>query len=71
MQARGQRQALGISRVLLDLAMERVAPKVRVVFLFLYPLRLGLFVARRHVTRNRFTFFARFGAFQNDSFSHG
>jgi len=53
----------------LDLAMHRVAPKMRVILFFLHPLGLEFFVAGGHVARNGLIFFARFGAFQNDGVS--
>lgn len=57
---------------LLDLAVYRVAPEVRVVLFLLHPLSLGLLVAGAHVTGHGFTLLAGLRAFQCDYFAwHG
>lgn len=54
---------------LLDLFMQRVTLKMRIVFLFFDPPLLLLFVPGRHIARGRFTFCAGFGAFECDVFA--
>src|SRR5436190_1501848 len=55
---------------LLGLAMKRVFPQKRVVFLFLEPVRgaRAFLVSRGHVTRSRFAQRFGFGAFEGDNF---
>src|SRR4029077_2054594 len=55
---------------LLGFAMKRVLAQMRVVFLFLEPVRRArtLLVPRSHVTRHRFAQRFRFGAFEGDNF---
>jgi len=51
--------------------MQRVPLEKRIVLLLLDPLRDRLLVTLRQITRDRFTLFAGFGAFQGDNFLHG
>src|SRR5213083_112562 len=55
---------------LLGLAVQRVSPQKRIVFLFLEPIwrARALFISRGHVARRRFAEGFRFGAFQSDNF---
>src|SRR5438034_9026561 len=55
---------------LFSLAMKRVFPQKRIVFLFLEPVRRlrALLVPLGHVTRNGFTERFRFRAFEGDNF---
>src|SRR5437870_5670556 len=55
---------------LFGLAMKRVFPQKRIVFLFLEPVRRlrAFFVPRGHVTRDRFAERFRFGALKDDNF---
>src|ERR1700730_12350974 len=55
---------------LFGLAMKRVFPQERIVFLFLEPVRGArtFFIPLRHVTRNRFAERFRFSAFEGDDF---
>src|SRR5262245_24806123 len=50
--------------------MKRVLPQMRIVFLFLEPVRGArtFFVSRAHVARNRFTQRSGFGALEGDNF---
>src|SRR5947209_5927858 len=60
----------GCMNRLFGFAMKRVLPQMRVVFLFLEPVRgpRAFFVPARHVTRRGFAERFRFGAFEGDNF---
>ena len=54
---------------LLDFFMDRVTPQRRIIFLNLHAIRVQLLVFVRRITRRRFAFLSRLGAFQCDDFS--